>query len=86
MPSEYSYRTGKFLFYVLAEATYCMSLLNAQIEMLIKAERGGILRKVVRNGAEHIMYMLMLLIKNWDAPIFENSQEMKTFVEEMAEA
>jgi hypothetical protein len=76
--SEYSYRTGKYLFYLLAEAVIFMSLFNKDIGAAISRKGRGTLRKLVRGGGQHMITMLLHLIQNWESPLFSSSKEMET--------
>lgn len=83
LPSEYSYRTGKLLFYILAELAVCIGVLNKEIGKRITRKDGDLLQKVVRSGCAHLINMLFLIIDNWNAPIFEFSESMKKFLDDL---
>ena len=75
-PSEYSYRTGKLLYYMLAEAALFIGALNKDIGGLIKRKRGPALQAFVRRGQLHLVTMLLQLAANWRCPLFDASSEM----------
>lgn len=80
LPSEYSYRTGKFLFYVLAELALCSGILNKEIRECIARAGDDPLQRVVRRGCGHLTNMFVLTIANWNAPVFGFSSAMDKFL------
>lgn len=70
-PPEYTYRTGKLLFFALAEAALCIGALNERMNGIIRQKRGSVIQTMVRKGRVHLLTMLLHLSENWKAPIFE---------------
>ena len=85
IPSEYSYRTGRFLFFILAEMSMMLGFLDADIKQLIENRRGGHLQEFVRKGCQHIVRMLLFLSSNEDAPMFSSSKSMEDYMETLPE-
>lgn len=83
LPNEYSYRTAKLLFYILAELAVLIGLLNSEIGEVIARKRGDALQKIVRRGRLHLGAMAIRLVQNWNCPLFSNSAEMKRFLKDL---
>lgn len=80
LPSEYSYRTGRLLFFLLAEMSIMVGFLNSDLNQLIKKPGGGPLQELIRKGRQHLGQMLLLLCQNWEAEIFSKSKSMNDFI------
>ncbi len=83
LPSEHSIRTGKFLFYILAELALYVGLLNKEVNQLISRKRGGELQQFVRKGRTHLGMMVVHLAQNWKSPLFATSGEMEKFLKRL---
>jgi hypothetical protein len=81
LPSEYSYRTGRLLFFLLAEMSIMVGFLNSDLDQLIEKRGGGPLQELIRKGRRHLGQMLLLLCQNWDAEIFSKSESMNDFIQ-----
>jgi hypothetical protein len=77
IPSEYSYRTGQFLFFLLAEMSMLIGFLDSDLGRLIGGRGGGSLQELIRKGRRHLIRMLLLLSDNWDAQVFSKSKSME---------
>jgi hypothetical protein len=82
-PTEYSYRTGKLLFFLLAQAALFVGVLNEDIRRLIE-EGSEELQETVERGRVHLGAMALRLAANWDAPIFDNSPAMLRYLRSLA--
>jgi hypothetical protein len=81
-PSEWSFRTGKLLFYILAEAALFTTLLNGDMKRLIREGRKDHpLEDFVRRGLQHLATMLMFLVKNWSCPLFGTSTQFEAWMQ-----
>jgi hypothetical protein len=76
IPSEYSFRTGKLLFYILAEVAMFTEAMSCEISEMLKPKRGIALQTFTRKMRVHLLTMLLQLSLNWDAPVFKFSAEM----------
>lgn len=76
IPSEYSYRTGRFLFFLLAEISVFIGYLDPDLDRLIGKHRGNIRRELLHKGRLHLAQMLRLMSENQNAPIFAKSKSM----------
>jgi len=83
LPNEFSFRTGKLLFYILAELAMFIGFLNKDIEKIIQGKRRTTLQRLVRQGQLHLVTMLLHLVENWRAPVFDKSREMREFVKQL---
>ena len=84
LPSEWSFRTGKLLFYILAEGALFTTFLNEDLGRLIKEGRkDDPLHDLVRRGLQHLATMLLLLVKNWDCPLFGKSTQCEAWLQHL---
>jgi hypothetical protein len=80
-PSEFSYRTGMLLFYILAELCLYLSFLNKDMKEIIEYKGRDILQTVVRKGQNHLAIMLLHLVRNWRSPLFSRTAAMVEFLD-----
>jgi hypothetical protein len=83
-PGEASYRTGKLLFYILAELAILVGRLSKRMNRFIGRDSGNVLQQVVREGRVHLSIMLPNLLCNWDAPLFAPSADLKRMMRELS--
>jgi hypothetical protein len=68
IPSDYSFRTGKYLFYSLAECAVLMPIFCKPIgDHILSLEELDPFRVYVRRGVPHLISMIFAVIENWDA-------------------
>jgi len=83
LPSEYSYRTAKLLFYILAEISIYIAFLNQDVRKIIEEKSDDPLQEAVECGRIHLGIMALFLLENWDAPIFKESPQLKRFMKSL---
>ena len=83
LPSEYSLRTGKLLFYVLAEAAVVSGILNKEMDRLTIGGREADVDRLIRQGRKHLAMMLLLVVKNWSCPLFGTSKQFEALMKRL---
>ncbi len=77
IPNEYSYRTGRFLFFLLAEMSMIIGYLDPELNRVIGGRRGDFRKDLIRKGRLHLVKMLLLMSENWEAQTFATSKSME---------
>lgn len=84
IPSDYSFRTGKFLFNNLAECAIIMPIICKPIGNHIKSLGDDHPFKIfVRRGTVHLITMTFAIIENWNAPVFRLSEELESILKSL---
>ena len=72
--SEYSFRTGKVLFSALAELMFVIPFISTEVKGIV--ESSASFEAYLSKGRLHILDMFLLVVQNWNSPVFENSREL----------
>jgi hypothetical protein len=84
VPSDYSFRTGKYLFYNLSECAIVMPIICKPIgDHITRLGEDHPFKIFVRRGVAHLISMNFALIENWNAPVFGLSREFEKFLKNL---
>ncbi len=82
--SEFSFRTGKLLFFSLSFLIILLRRINEQVDAFISSIPGDNQFEVfLKSGEAYFRKTLRSLVENWDAPVFGESQEFRLFADSL---